>query len=115
MKTQEKYFYSEKMDEISGFGGGYEDACRKMVIAGIKWCDDNPRKKPRYKTFKNVYGITVDENPAMLEMQKIMLEVVGGDCTGAMMQACMGHVMFIRENGWEKYVEEMTKRKPDKD
>ena len=40
-----------------------------------------------------------------------MFKAADNDCTGAMMQASMSHVMFILKNGWDKYVDEMTKKK----
>ena len=30
------YEWEEGMDEISGFGGSYEEGCRKMVKAGVE-------------------------------------------------------------------------------
>lgn len=104
-----KYVYTKEMSEISGFGGGYESACRAMVVAGLEWCDKNPDCDLSYKTLKNVYGLTSDESPDMKTVQDEMLKAAGGDCTGAMMQACMSHLMFIRKNGWDKYVAEMSK------
>jgi len=112
MKTEKiNYGYTTEMGEISGFGGGYENACRSMVIAALKWCEENPKAKLSYKEFKGITGLTSDESPDMKKMQEVMLKVTNNDCTGAMMQACMSHVMFIRKNGWDKYRSEMVKRK----
>jgi hypothetical protein len=80
-----------------------------MVIAGLEWCDEHPNADLNYKQFKNVTGLTFDESDDMKLMQEAMLTVIGHDCTGAMMQAAMNHVMFIRKNGWAKYVEEMSR------
>lgn len=101
--------YTEKMGEISGFGGGYEQACRKMVLGGLDWLDKNPEANPVFQEFKNVYGVTTGENDDMKNMQSAMFEASGKDCTGAMMQACTSHILFIKKNGWEKYVDEMSK------
>ena len=106
-----KYQFTSEMDEISGFGGGYEKACRDMVIAGLEWCDTHPNADLSYQEFKNVTGLTFGESRSMKWMQKAMLKAVDNDCTGAMMQAAMNHVMYIRKNGWDKYVTEMIKRK----
>lgn len=108
------YEYTEKMGEISGFGGEYEQACRNMVIAGLKWCDKKPNAILDYKEYANVYGITCDESPDMKECQQAMLKApLAKGCTGAMMQACMSHIMFIKKNGWDKYVEEMSKEETE--
>jgi len=37
-----KYKYTDDMGEISGFGGGYEQTCRNMVIAGIESFESSP-------------------------------------------------------------------------
>lgn len=98
-KENSKYQFTAEMGEISGFGGGYEDACRKMVIAGLEWCDEHPDAELSYTTLEGVYGLTANESDDMKLMQEAMLTAIGHDCTGAMMQATMGHVMFIRKNG----------------
>jgi len=108
---KEKYVYTKEMDEISGFGGGYEKICRDMVIAGLKWLDNNPNADISYKEFKNIYGLTADESKDCQVMQEEMLKASGDDCTGAMMQSTLNHVMYIHKNGWDKYVQEMSKKK----
>lgn len=105
--------YTEEMREISGFGGGYEETCRNMVLAALDWLDENPEADLSYKTFKQVYGLTTDESDDMKTMQGVMVKAANNDCTGAMMQATCAHVMFIRKEGWEKYVEEMSKEDSD--
>ena len=103
-----EYQFTKEMREISGFGGGYEDCCRRMIVAGAQWCDSNPDAKLTYKEFKNITGLTTDESPDMKKMQEAMNNATGEfGATGAMMQAAMSHVMFVRKNGWAKYVEEM--------
>jgi hypothetical protein len=107
-----KYSYSENAGEISGFGGGYEKSCRKMVVAGMEWIDEHPGCTLDYKEYKNIYGITADETPDLLDMQKHMNAAIGNGASGAMMQACTGHIMYAHKNGWDKYMEEMTARMP---
>ena len=107
-----KYEYTDEMKEISGFGGGYEATCRAMVVAGMKWFDANPKAKPEWGEYKNIYGVTTNENDDAKAMQKAMLDAANGDCTGAMMQACMGHARFARKNGWGKYCDELRPDKP---
>lgn len=104
-----KYQYSENSREISGFRGGYEETCRKMVIAGVEWFDKNPKANPKFKEYKNIYGIISEENPEAKSLTDTMFEASGNECTGAMMQACVNHCLFAAKNGWEKYMEEMTK------
>lgn len=105
-----KYKYTPEMGEISGMGGGYEDVCRAMVIAGLEWADAKGNADPKYKEYENIYGITTGENEDAKELQRVMLKAADNDCTGAMMQSCMSHVMFVLKNGWDKYVVEMSKK-----
>ena len=104
-----EYKYTDKCNEISGFGGVYEAFCRKMVITGMEYLDNNPDAKITFKTYKNIYGVTFDESKDCEEMQKLMVEATGGDCTGAMMQACLQHIKYAQINGWDKYISEMEK------
>ena len=102
------YTYPEG-DFISGFGGGYEATCQKMVIAGMEWIDQNPTANPKFKEYKNIYGIINEENPEAKSLTDHMLSVTGGNCTGAMMQATVNHVLYAAKNGWEKYIQEITR------
>lgn len=95
--------------EISGFGGNYEDACRKMVEAGVEWLKAHEKAQPEGKECSNIFGIIFDTNKDMDELQKAMCKAVEG-CSGAMMHACTNHVMYILHNGIEKYEAEMKKK-----
>lgn len=106
------YEYTEKCREISGFGGDYETACRSMVIAGVKWLDENKEANPTFEQFPNVMGLTINENEDMQKMQNVMCGVCNS-CSGAMMQAATNHVLYVHKNGWEKYIEEMEANKED--
>lgn len=103
--------YTDKMREISGMGGGYEGACRNMVLAGLTWLKKHPKAKLGWKTFKNVYGLTPDKTPDTEKMVDYMVDKgAKGDATGAMVQATLGHVMFIKKNGWKKYKKKMLEK-----
>ena len=54
--------YTKDMGEISGFGGGYEEACRKMVLAGLDWFDANPDADPQFHGYEGIYGIITEDN-----------------------------------------------------
>ncbi len=110
--TNTNYVYP-KGDFISGFGAksDYELACQKMVIAGATYLDQTPDSKPSFDQYKNIYGITTNENEDMKALQKVMLDAVK-DCSGAMMQACTNHVLYIHKNGWNKYIKEITNVNP---
>jgi len=110
---ENKYKYIKDSREISGFGGGYEKTCRNMVIAGIEWLDEHKGANPTFDQYKNIFGMTTNENKDMKSLQKAMLEE-GKDCSGAMMQASTNHVLFAWKNGWDKYMKEMTEKEKTK-
>ena len=103
------YEFTEKMGEISGFGGGYEQTCRNMLKAGLKWLDENPQANPEFHGYKNVYGIITEDNEDAKKLSSIVIEASDNDCTGAMHQAVITSILWIRKNGWENYVKSMSK------
>jgi hypothetical protein len=105
----EKYAWVEGMGEISGFGGTYEEACRRMLRAGLEWLDANPEASPVFEEFRNVYGLVREKNEDAIQLGKA-IAAAAPDCTGAMMQAVVHHCLFVRKNGWNAFVEGMTKR-----
>lgn len=109
MGELKRYEYPEGTREISGFGGDYEAACRAMVKAGCEWFDEHPDAEPKFGTFKQIYGITTDENDDAKSLTKTMLAAVADTPTGAMHQASLGHVFAIQKHGWDGYLEELKK------
>lgn len=84
------------MGEISGFGGGYEAACRDMVYAGLAWLKNRPN---------------ADLSTPKTDDAKALDKVVAAacpDCSGAMHGAAMNAVAFIAKKGWDEYVQRMT-------
>ena len=105
--------WTEDMREISGFGGGYERTCRKMVSTGCKWLADHPAADPKFRGLKNVYGILVDDNDDARALSKAVTDAAEGDCTGAMHQAAISHALFAHKNGWAAYQVKMRERDTD--
>lgn len=102
--------YTDDMGEISGFGGGYEATCRAMVLAGLDWFDEFPDAKPEFHGYKGIYGIIEEDNLEAKALSAAVVAAANGDCTGAMHQAVIGHVMAAHRLGWEGYCAEMRKR-----
>src|ERR1044071_2457481 len=102
-KQEHKYKWEKGMGEISGMGGDYEQACRTMLIAGLEYWDAHPELDPKYRGFKDVYGIMSDDNEDAKKLDDAVLEPVNRDCTGAMHQAVIQSILYIKKNGWEKY------------
>ncbi len=107
-----KYQFTPEMDEISGFGGGYETTCRAMLSAGLEWLDAHPNAEPKFHGWKNIYGIIEEDNEDAKELSNAA--TVGFDCTGAMHQAVISHCLHIKSSGWDTYVKEMSEREEDK-
>ena len=106
-----KYQYTDDMNEISGFGGGYETACRAMVVAGLEHLDANPTADPKFHGHEGIYGIITEDNDDAKALTAAVVAVTGGDCTGAMHQATVSHILWIRKNGWDRYCAESRARK----
>ena len=103
-----RYSFTPDMGEISGFGGGYEQTCRNMLIAAVERLDAHPEADPQFHGFKGIYGVIQEDNEDAKALSKIVVGASGGDCTGAMHQAVISSALYIKKNGWEKYKAEMT-------
>lgn len=98
--------------DISGFGGAYEFTCQRMLWNGIEFVEAHPGiKEYKFVTYKNVTGLCGSscDNARMLEAA-IMAGV--DDATGAMFHAVVGHVLYIANNGREKWLQEIAKDEP---
>lgn len=103
------YEFKEGMSEISGFGGTYEETCRKMVKAGLEWFDEHPEADPTFIGYEGIYGVISEDNEDAKNLSKAVTASID-DCTGAMHQATIGHILHIHKVGWDVYVKEMQKR-----
>lgn len=102
------YEFTEKMGEISGMGGGYEQTCRDMLKAGLEWLDNNPNADPKFHVYENIYGIINEDNEDAEKLSKAVME--NKDCTGAMHQAVITAILWIKKNGWDAYAGIMLKK-----
>lgn len=105
-----KRSFTDDMRQISGFGGGYEIACRKMVLAGLCWLDEHPEAEPKIHGWKGIYGVIEEDNADAKALSAVVMAACDG-CSGAMHQAAMTTVLWIKANGWESYVEKMKAAK----
>ena len=96
--------------EISGFGKdtGYEKECQKMLQQGWDWLQEHPKANIKTHTYSNIYGILECDN----EDAKALSDAVtkDTDCTGAMHQAVMQHLIYIHNNGLDKWKLEVKKK-----
>ena len=108
-----KYVFTEEMREISGFGGSYESACREMLVAGLEWLDAHPDADPKFTAYENIYGVISENNDDAKSLSDAVVAPTKNECTGAMHQAVISHVMWIKQHSWDEYVAEMTKEDED--
>lgn len=101
-----KYQYTDKCREISGFGGEYEETCRKLVVQGLEWLDKNDGADPQFLTLRNVTGLIMPEGEQAEQLHQAMGVGFEG-LTGAMVHYSTLHVLRAKKVGWEKYIEEM--------
>lgn len=101
-----KYQFTDKMGELSGFGGGYEAACRRMVIKGVEWLDEHKHADLSVSALKNTFGFVSPDSSDAKDLEKAFTKDED-DLTGAMVHQAWLHLLFIQKNGWKKYVEKM--------
>lgn len=99
-----KYEFTDDMSEISGFGGSYEAECRAMVVRGLEWLDEHPDADPKFHGYKDLYGMIAEDNDDARGLSAAVAPK-GSDVTGAMHQASIEHILWIRKNTWHRYLE----------
>lgn len=94
--------------EISGFGGGYEQACRDMAEAGAEWLSKHPGVVKEWDEAKTEYMKRTGrdyyphgERPKSYKEFEEAVLAVCNDCTGAMFGAAKAHAISIAERGWD--------------
>ncbi len=98
------------MRELSGFGGGYEECCRRMVVKGVEWLGKNKDAKLSVKSFKNVVGITETASKDAKALEKAFTKGED-DITGAMIQMTWEHLFFIKRKGWDEFTKQLKDAK----
>ncbi|QDV34964.1 hypothetical protein [Tautonia plasticadhaerens] len=105
----QKYKFTPAMREISGFGGAYEECCRRMLIAALEWLDGHPEADPRFTGYSNVYDVIDEDNEDAKALSKAACDAAGEfGTTGAMHQAVISSALWIKTHGWDAYLERMT-------
>ena len=89
---------------ISGMSTKYEEECQKMLMSGINWLEDNPMSNPEFKSIPGVYGVISNQNSDADLLSKEITDAVD-DCTGAMHQCVVSHLMVIKKIGYDKWLE----------
>lgn len=101
--------FTDSMNEVSGYGGAYEDACRAAVCAGAAWFAVHQDADPIF-----IDGLPHNEDAESLAAAIGNTPFVGttaklGDfLSTAMFTMVMLHVYYIAKHGWNAYVAKMT-------
>ncbi len=103
MTTDVAMEYTDDMREISGFGGSYESACRRMALAGARHLIEHVSDET-IAAWKGDASGAYKDSPAYLAFERA---VETPDCTGAMHGAACGHAWHIRQMGWAAYKAKM--------
>jgi len=112
-KSELQYEWNDEMDEVSGLGGEYEEACREMIAAGLQWLEDNDGPVVKFSGGQNV---TARIGPAAGEIDDLrehMASVVEFDVTPSMLHVCVKHALYAYDIGWLSYTTRMEDRYRD--
>lgn len=104
----------DDMDEISGFGGEYEAACRRMLLAGAEWITAHPQATLSARELSGVYGIVFPNTDETKELMACIADACGtgpSGPSGAMMHCVTQHLLFIKKHGWDAYCARMRERR----
>ncbi len=108
--SMKNYIFTKEMGEISGLGGSYEQTCRNMLKVGLEFLDNHPELDPNFHRFKNIYGMIEEDNEDAKRLSETVVKASNNDCTGAMHQAVISSILWIRKHGWDAYVKTMSKK-----
>lgn len=105
--------------EISGMGGSYEAACRKMARKAVEWLRKHPSALAKWRKTQDELekrGERFYDLDALEPSHKKFTDAVAAvepDCTGAMHGAACGHGIKIFEDGWKGYVRQVMEYRRD--
>lgn len=96
--------------DISGYGGGYEEACQTMLQAGYDWMLNHAKgQELKNATNPRIFGVFIPGSNTTKELGDIVAKSVP-DCSGAMHHAVMSHLIYISTHGLETWKAEVKKR-----
>jgi len=103
--------WTDDMDEISGFGGGYELTCRNMASAACAWLAEDPKRDPKFHGYQGLTGVIVDDNDDAKALSAVVSKAAFDGCTGAMHQYSITHALYAHKVGWPAYQVMMREKK----
>lgn len=100
---------------ISGFGGGYEDTCQRMLWKGVAYLAEvRPLLSiwDKVASYEGVYGILRTEGDGIKALEAAVM-AGEDDVTGAMHQAVMSHLHQIHKNGVDWWLAHLREHSGD--
>lgn len=95
--------------DISGFGGGYEATCQKMLRRGLKFLEEHPNFDfHAYRAPARVFGVCIGEGEDAKALDQAITE--GMDATGAMHHSVISHLAYIHKHTYEGWLTEAKKQ-----
>ena len=88
-----RVFPTDMRFQVSGFGGAYENACRRMLLRGADYLEAHP-ETPAIEPGEESAGEGFDA----------AIQADEPDVTGAMMRGVLIHLRWIQRHSWEQYV-----------
>ena len=107
------YRHTPEMGEISGFGGTYEQTCQDMLENGMKWLVANPDSDVKAQEYPNIFGLASVSGEDGDSLENAILDGIT-NATGVMHHAVLNRLVWIKNNGWDKYVEELVSYRKSK-
>ena len=98
--------------EISGFGGGYEDQCQRMLWRGVAHLAEIKPPLEMWdhaKQYRNITGIMITDGADLKALEASCIHE-GDDVTGAMHQAVMSHLAHIHRHTVSEWLAHLKER-----
>jgi hypothetical protein len=109
-QVRTKYVFTPEMDEISGYGGAYEQTCRNMFAKGLEWLEGHPDADPIFTADEEKKGKIRAENVAAEEFLEWIDRASGKRASATMFEAVIKHCFTAKEVGWENYQKIVAKK-----
>jgi hypothetical protein len=101
---------------ISGFGGGYEATCQRMLWKGVAYLSEMQPPLSiwdKVGSYEGIYGVLHTEGDGIKALEDAAT-AGEDDVTGAMHQAVMGRLFQIHKNGVDWWIGHLRTLDPER-
>ena len=105
---------SQETFDLSGFGGGYEDACQRMLWRGVAYLAEHQPPVSMWDDateYEGIVGVMSIDGEDLKSLETHIMRDI--DATGAMHQCVMGHLRFIHRKGIDEWRRELSEHRPE--